>query len=86
MILDPHQKQNSKVPKEYNIRTTDEHSQNTFVFSEKDLPGYSSRNRGGAGQGGDKGIAQGKVDKTKRFQPFYRKAVPSMSCTSSELR
>ena len=29
-----------QLPKEYNMAVTDQDSINTFVFSEKDLPGY----------------------------------------------
>lgn len=79
MILKSALKQNQNVPKEYNLRTTTESSQNTFVFSERDLPGFSSGSRGvrkpdESGRGG----MDRKIDKNKKYTPYYRKAIPSI--------
>ncbi len=87
---------NKNVPKEYNMHVTNQSPANTFLFTEKDLPGYSSKIKGGAkvgaGVGGmtyphvpprprfqDRGKqgGQAKYEKGKRWQPYYRKAVPS---------
>ena len=79
------------LPKEFNMNITNDSSSNTFVFSEKDLPGYNSRSRGRAnfGNGGPFSHAaprlshdryknnDNKVDKVKRG-PYYRKGIPSM--------
>jgi len=85
MVLKPGLKQNQKVPKEYDLRTTTENSQNTFVFSEKDLPGFSSGSRGvrkpdESGRAG----ADRKIDKNKKYTPYYRKAIPSTHHLSSD--
>ena len=33
------------MPKEYNLQVTNQDPANTFIFTEKDLPGYGSRSR-----------------------------------------
>jgi hypothetical protein len=35
------------VPQEYHVKNVTTKSKNTYVFSEKDLPGFSSRVKGG---------------------------------------
>ncbi len=40
LILSPDLAQNREVPKEYNMEVTNPGVINTFVFTEKDLPGY----------------------------------------------
>jgi len=75
--------------------TTNKSPTNSFVFTEKDLPGYASKLRGGFRGGREGGTSypqmpprpqfqnrgnqagQVKFDKGKRWQPYYRKAVPS---------
>ena len=87
--------QNRTVPKEYNMHITNQDSSNTFIFTEKDLPGYASRMKGGTRKGQSNGggssarappravfrdrSRQGlsQVDKNKRWQPSFRKAIPS---------
>ncbi len=80
---------NENVPKEYNMNITNPDTANTFVFSEKDLPGFISKLKGQ--QAGalppsrvprsiyqdraKKPLQQG--DKPKRWQPYFRTAIPS---------
>lgn len=84
------------MPKEYNLVTTNKNPANSFIFTEKDLPGYASKLRSGLPRGREGGRSgypqlpprpqfqdrgkqgeQAKHDKGKRWQPYYRKAVPS---------
>lgn len=96
MLLSSEIARNKSVPKEYNMHVTNQSPANTFIFTEKDLPGYASKIRGGGKMGSraggtaypqvpprphfqDRGKQGGqpKYDKGKRWQPYYRKAVPS---------
>lgn len=40
-MLDASVPRNRKVPKEYNLAFTNSSTINTFIFNEKDLPGYN---------------------------------------------
>lgn len=83
MILDPKIKQNEKAPKRYNFTKRIDKTANTFIFSEKDLPDHKRRMRfkGPAANGKDplSTVKEGGVDKSKQFQPQYRKTIPSTS-------
>ena len=83
------------VPKEYNMQITNQNPTNTFIFTEKDLPGYAANGRQGVMQGHKNGgppYSHGpprpmfqdrarqniqKYDNKKKWQPYYRKAIPS---------
>lgn len=80
--------QNKNTPKEYNMHITNQQSTNTFIFTEKDLPGYASKGKGDARKGQSNGAYSStqitprtfrKIDKNKRWQPSFRKAIPSKS-------
>lgn len=77
------------VPKEYEMQVKDEIVQNTFIFTEQDLPGFKSKSniafdpatanlpaRLTRPQVEKTGVKQ-PWDKNKRFQPYYRRAIPS---------
>ena len=81
--LAPHQ----MIPKEYTLDITQETAKNTFVFTEQDLPGFKSKSK----QKFDPTSAniparlnRGRIEKpgkqpwdpNKKFQPFFRKAIP----------
>ena len=85
---------NQSVPKEYNLKVTNESTVNTFIFTEKDLPGYNNRAKGQGRQarsGASMPFSQvaprlfpdhkkqdlSGIEKTKRYQPYFRKAIPS---------
>lgn len=88
MLLRSDLEQHQQVPKEYELDITSEHVRNTFVFTEQDLPGFKSRSRTKFDpesanmparltrpkfeKTGDKQP----YDKTKRFQPYFKKAIP----------
>ena len=46
LLLSSNMAQNNNVPKEYNMNVTNSETANTFIFSEKDLPGFSSKLKG----------------------------------------
>ena len=95
LMLSPTIPLNVTVPKEYNLQITNRASTNTIVFTEKDLPGFSSKLRNSTKQTQDASslpfsqaaprpqfqdrsrIGSTKVNKTKRSQAYYRKAIPS---------
>lgn len=74
------------VSKEYDIRTSAAKSSNTFIFSEKDLPGYNKHRvkKGGDVKPDDKkdvlaASSQGGISKKSSMNTFNRrKAIPSM--------
>ena len=43
LLLSSNTNINHTVPKEYDLQISNNASSNTFVFTEKDLPGYSSK-------------------------------------------
>ncbi|KAH8910466.1 putative transcription initiation factor [Coniochaeta sp. PMI_546] len=45
MLLKDNIPQHQNVPKEYNLDITDAHVNNTYIFTEQDLPGYASKNK-----------------------------------------
>ncbi|KAI9812099.1 MAG: hypothetical protein M1832_000610 [Thelocarpon impressellum] len=59
MLLSPSVEVNRGLPKEYNVQLTNPDSTNTYIFTEKDLPGYKGRGRGQMGMGGRGGFAKG---------------------------
>lgn len=73
------------------MHITNQQSSNTFIFTEKDLPGYASKGKGDARKGQNNGTYsstqitgrtfrdRSKIDKNKRWQPSFRKAIPSKS-------
>lgn len=82
LILDPHSKHNQKVPTEYTLTSAQDNVSNTFVFSEKDFAGFNGKRQSSVkGEGADRkngpGGFQNKFDKSRRFQPYYRRAIPS---------
>ena len=78
--LNPTLEQHQGISKRYDMRTTGQDIPNTFVFSEKDLPGLNSKGKSKAHLSGvQTGRANGRdrVDKGFRYQGWSRKAVPS---------
>ena len=45
LMLSPNVATNRMVPKEYNLQVTNKGSLNTFVFTEKDLPGFNNKRK-----------------------------------------
>ena len=92
MLLKADVPQHQTIPKEYKLEIANPKVQNTFFFTEQDLPGFKSRSGKGfdpatanlparltrqkfdnkAAPGGEKQP----FDPKKRFQPYYRRAIP----------
>jgi transcription initiation factor TFIIF subunit beta len=89
MLLSSDIAQHQTVPKEYLLDITEEKVKNTFVFTEQDLPGFKSRSRqkfdlASANMPArltrpknETPISKQPYDPNKRFQPYFRKAIPS---------
>jgi transcription initiation factor TFIIF subunit beta len=89
MLLSSNVPQHQTIPKEYQLDITNQKVDNTFVFTEQDLPGFKSRSRQKfdlasanmpsrlSRAKNDKGISKERFDPNKRFQPYFRKAIPS---------
>lgn len=59
MILSPSVESHCGLPREFNIEMTNEESNNTYIFTEKDLPGFKSKGRGANRTGPAGGIGKG---------------------------
>ena len=89
MLLSSDLSVHQSVPKEYELGVTDENVANTFVFTEQDLPGFKSKSKAkfdASSANMPARLTRGKNERTgpkqpydpnKRFQPYYRKAIPS---------
>ena len=73
LMLDASVPKNRGVPKEYNMHLTNQDSFNTFIFSEKDMPGYKRFHADGAPT---HWLNRKKIERRKNHTSF-RKAVPS---------
>jgi transcription initiation factor TFIIF subunit beta len=91
LLLDHTKANHQTVPKEYTLETKDATLANTFLFTEQDLPGFKSRSQGANSnlpphlrrrqeqqqqRSEEKTQPEGGVKKWK-YQPRYRKAIPS---------
>ena len=73
LLLSSDAVQNSTVPKEYNMHVTNRDSSNTFIFTEKDLPGYASRMKGRARKGqSNGGFSSGRISSRPAFRDRFR--------------
>lgn len=66
--------QNRDLPREYNLQIVEQDPINTFVFSEKDLPGYRAYS---ADRAPPRFKDRRRVEKTRRSDYNFRKAIPS---------
>lgn len=89
MLLRHDVPQHQTIPKEYKLEIANPKAQNTFFFTEQDLPGFKSRSGKGFDPAtanlparltrpkfGDKPGSKEPFDPKKRFQPYYRRAIP----------
>lgn len=91
MLLSSDLAEHQSVPKEYELDVTDETVKNTFVFTEQDLPGFKSKSKqkfDASSANMPSRLTRPRVEKpsskqpwdpNKRFQPYYKKAIPSES-------
>jgi len=78
LMLDPNLSAFRLVPREYNMRAMNKATSNTFVFTEKDLPGYTRKVAGQGTQAGRPQPVEKKEGNSRRnFRtPGYRRAIP----------
>lgn len=97
MLLHSDQPEHQQLPKEYDIELADGNVKNQYIFSEEDLPGFKAKNKARA-----EAIAAGippsllrnkdgrtekpSYDRRSRYQPYFRKAIPSWWPRSSPSR
>ncbi|MCJ1251569.1 hypothetical protein MMC30_008804 [Trapelia coarctata] len=104
LLLTPDMSINHDLPKEYNMQVTNWSPGNTFIFTEKDLPGYNSKAKSSsrhvqdsaslpfsqvAPRPGfpDRGKSTfPKYDKNKKWQPYYKRAVPKKTALAGQVR
>lgn len=79
------------IPREYDLEMGPELTRGTFVFTEEDLPGFKAKSKArtdAANAGIPAHLLRPKservekpsrkpFDRKNRYQPFYRKAIPS---------
>lgn len=76
LLLSSDAVQNKTVPKEYNMHVTNRDSSNTFVFTEKDLPGYASKMKGSARKGQSNGaFTSGRILNRSAFRDRSRQGM-----------
>lgn len=88
MLLHANFPEHQGIPREYNLDILDQNVVNHFIFSEEDLPGFKARSkaRAEAARAGmpasllrqrNENQERRTYDRRSRYQPYYRKAVPS---------
>jgi transcription initiation factor TFIIF subunit beta len=89
MLLNADCPEHQALPREYELDVLDRNVSNHFIFSEEDLPGFKAKNkaRSDAAKAGiptsllnkpkPGGGERPTYDRKSRFQPYYRKAIPS---------
>lgn len=92
LLLSADRPEHQAIPKEYDLDVTDPAVKNTFMFTERDLPGFASRNKARAeasATGIPAHLLRQKVEKPAQREhhharrgPYYRKAIPSKSSPS----
>lgn len=66
--------QNRDLPREYNLHIVDQRPMNTFVFGEKDLPGYRPYS---ADRAPPRFKDRKRIEKTRKPEYNFRRAIPS---------
>ncbi len=74
VLLSPDVAQNRDIPKEYNMHMVEQDPMNTFVFSEKDLPGYRAYS---ADRAPPRFKDRKRIAKTRKPEYSFRRAIPS---------
>ncbi|KAM7196084.1 Transcription initiation factor IIF, beta subunit domain containing protein [Rhypophila sp. PSN 637] len=98
MRLHPHLQQHKEIPKEYNMDIHDFNVNNTFVFTEQDLPSYAAKNKERAAA-----LAQGipahllrqqqkatepqqPQERSRRGAPYTRRAIPKKTTIAGTIK
>ena len=74
LLLSPDAAAKGDFPKEYNMHVMNQESSNTFVFTEKDLPGYRQYSHDRAPP---RFKDRKKIEKNRRSEANFRRAIPS---------
>ena len=74
LILSHDVLQNREIPKEYNMHITDPDTVNTFIFTEKDLPGYRKYSHDRAPP---RFKDRRRIEKPRKTEANFRRAIPS---------
>ncbi|KAG9245961.1 putative transcription initiation factor IIF subunit beta [Calycina marina] len=97
MVLSPEIAQHQRIPKQYDMEVINTNVNNTFLFTEQDLPGYKSKSN----QKFDIATANmpsrltmpSKIEKpkqtydpNKKFTPYYRKAIPKRTTLAARIK
>lgn len=78
LLLTPEATKGKNIPMEYNMHITNQDSLNTFLFSEKDLPGFKTFAQNQHYSRTDAFMGKNRVSKKKRgFGDTVRRTVPS---------
>ena len=78
MLLTPEAARAKNVPKEYNMHIMNPNSTNTFIFSEKDLPGFKTFAQNQHYTRTDAFMGKNRIGKKKKGPGEHmRKTVPS---------
>jgi transcription initiation factor TFIIF subunit beta len=97
MLLNADLPEHQRLPREYDIDVNSSTMQNHYIFSEEDLPGFKAKNKARAEaiaagitpamlrnkEGGGGRPERPSYDRRSRYQPYYRKAIPSWCPPSS---
>ena len=82
ILLSPDVTQNRHLPREYNMHIIEQDPMNTFVFSEKDLPGYRAYS---ADRAPPRFKDRKRIEKTRKPDHNFRRAIPS-ECVHNGVR
>ena len=74
ILLSPDVAQNRDLPREYNMNIVEQDPMNTFVFSEKDLPGYRAYS---ADRAPPRFKDRKRIEKARKPEYTFRRAIPS---------
>jgi transcription initiation factor TFIIF subunit beta len=85
-----------RVPKEYTLEMRDPSLQNTFMFTEQDLPGFKNKTQGGPNNDipphlrpkptQPKENGKPEPGRSRRREPYYRKAIPKKTVLAARFR
>jgi transcription initiation factor TFIIF subunit beta len=101
MLLSANCPEHQGLPNEYDLEVLDRNVNNHFIFSEEDLPGFKARNKArtdAAKAGIPSSLLRAKQqqsegggekrtwDRNRKWQPYYRKAIPKRTKVFGKIR
>jgi transcription initiation factor TFIIF subunit beta len=89
LVLEKNEANGLDTPSEYDMRITNLEVTNTYVFTERDLPGFEGKNQQNGAKEGQPAIPQRLINqhlhnekkdwKNQKFKPYTRKPISSNS-------